>query len=194
MFRLCLLSTAALAGCSFEGSHGLRLEPDAEVAPDAALDANPPDSPLAITCPGFVQVGTSAYRVIDQQVAQPAAVDACKAYPHAHLATFETITEPADVVTGLALTVPVWSGTVQAAGALLPGTNWVNKIDEQTTPIPLGFPWRLTTNEPNDNNLTEDGEEDFAQLFPPGVFDDTPLNRSARILCECTPTAVISGT
>jgi hypothetical protein len=187
------IAVAVVGGCSFEGAAGREPVPDEA---DAMIDAGVDSAPVGvdagpmlppITCEGFTPIAGSHYRLLSELVTVEVARQRCDALPGAHLATFETLAEPAAVVTGLLLTAPAWTGVEQVvnAGQRQPGDDWYNRVGTVRTPIPLGFPWRQ--GEPNDFTSPENGQEDFAELHPPGVFDDGGGGRSSRPLCECVP-------
>jgi hypothetical protein len=184
-------SACAASGCGFEGSAGRTMAPDAMDAlpadPEVGVDAGP--LPPSVTCEGFTPIAGSFYRLLDGTVPWETALLRCAALPGAHLVTFETIAEPAAVVTGLGLTgaTPAWTGVEQRVnlGQSGPADDWYNRVGTVRVPIPVGFPWR--GGEPNDFTAPEDRQEDFAELHSPGVFDDAGGGRLSRPLCECVP-------
>lgn len=177
------------AGCGFDGAAGRALIPDesdaaVDAAPDVGVDAGP--TLPAITCEGFTRLGGSYYRSLPELTTWSVALARCAELPGSHLATFETVAEPALVAAEATLMLPAWSAVEQRPG---PGDGaddaWYNRVDTIRTPIPIAFPWR--TGEPNDFTQPENGQEDFGELHTPGVFDDAPDARSSRPLCECVP-------
>lgn len=183
------LTAALLGACSFEGAKGSR-PADAEEEPDAAVDAAAPDAAPQVVCDAsFQRIGASTYKFVDELKDWNGAVSRCRDFQGAHLVTFETLAEVADVKTGLPLTTSVWSSIYQPAGAQTPSGGWVNQLGPMKTAVPQPFPWRPT--EPNDGygptNTEERGLEDYAELQREGLFDDAASTRLSRVLCECTP-------
>lgn len=184
---MAMAATSGASGCGFDGGKGRAMEPDGGIideAPDVGVDA--PMLPV-ITCEGFLLIAGSHYKLLPDPANRADAKTRCAALTGGRLATFETVTEPNLVATGVGLTnaTPAWTGVeqrpMQASGA---GDNWFNVIGDDATPIPVSFPWRV--DEPNDFDPPEDNEENFGELHMPGVFDDAPADRMSRPLCECT--------
>ena len=169
--RGCEVVVALLAGCAFERPR----------VPDGGTD----DSPDPVTCEGFTQVGSSHYLPQFQRlVTWEEAVKLCEAFPGSHLVTFETLDEITEVAQGIEIQLSVWTGVVQLATAATPTEGWVNELELSQTPVPSSFPWDIGA--PNDYDLTEDSQENYAQLRPEGTFGDQGRGELARALCECT--------
>lgn len=178
-------AAGCLFGCSFDGSAGRTLDPESDAAPDSSVSVDGGPSAPPVTCEGFKQIGTSYYKLFPELFTWEQALARCAALPGAHLATFETIEEPAAVVVGLPVNAPTWTGVEQRVnlGSSGVGEDWYNRVGTIRLPIPLAFPWR--PGEPNDLGPPENDQEDFGELYAPGVFDDAPGNRPSRALCEC---------
>lgn len=175
---------------SLSAAHALAVISLALLGADACSSerADRADAAPMSACEGFTAAGASSYRVIEEPLDWNDAVARCETYPGAHLATFETAEEAAEVVAAIDLPSPVWTAveqTVTPASGFDVDDGWFNEIGLQYTEIPAGFPW--APGEPSDGvqPKAETGLEDCAELHADGMFYDAVRGAPNLALCEC---------
>jgi hypothetical protein len=167
--------------------------------PDAMADAAIAiDSPPALTCPStagwkVLANGGGHYFFSTVQKHWSAAEADCESrgvaagFSATHLAAIDNLAEALAV--GATLTTAYeWVGAFQPLGSTGKGVNW-----RVVTGGSAYLNW--SGGEPSDHgNNTEMGDENFAQLFPNGTFNDTSGTDNLNYVCECDGVPVDAAT
>jgi hypothetical protein len=153
--------------------------------PDAALTV---DGPRPLTCPsttGWVVLTNGGhYFLSTQQKHWGAAETDCEGrgvaagFSATHLAAIDNLVEALAVGTALT-TAYEWIGTIQPLNSTGKGVNW-----RVVTGGSAYLNW--SGGEPSDGgSSSEMGVENFAQIYPTGMFNDTPGTDNLNYVCEC---------
>jgi hypothetical protein len=152
---------------------------------DAMVDAMPvPCNADGLTCGGAPTVflcGTQCWVKCTDTVSRTAADTRCTGWTGA-LGEIDDASEQTCVASHI-MTVQIWLGATQGAGAMTPNDKWTWNGDA-TRPLDSNHYNNWAQGKPDDAGGVEDGQEQCAAMLPGGGWDDDPCDQLQGFFCR----------